>query len=325
MNFFELPPSKRWSVLKYQGERLAEVWFKPQGDPLTLVLRIFRESLHIPGAEKQCTFANLIKAMSVTREMIASWQQDGDVHEGMDGNPEFKDLFAGLPADVDHLDVYVFLKSPLTAAPETPQLTTESQPPLAAAASEAASEAEISDAQWIDYETRWKAILGLEAAIDTQRISMESLVVQMENSFKKQLSIEDKLHALRGDISNWTKAKSRIHTALPKMRDFIHRSVWAAGAPEWRKMETIFKENIEPRIPFASTFDIVSELELLQKARHILQSYGKTVYQESRAIATECENTLRTLQSNALANAKQKKSANSGGKFFKDVRKVTGA
>src|SRR5207244_13202942 len=96
-------------------------------------------------------------------------------------------------------------------------------------------EGEISDletpaAQWQDLGARWKTILGLEAAMDTMRINMETLLAEMEASLKKTLSIEEKLHALRADVALWNKTKNRVHHALPKLREVIHRFIWAVGA-----------------------------------------------------------------------------------------------
>jgi hypothetical protein len=49
VGFWEQPPSKQWAALKFRGEPLAEVWFKPQGEPSALTFRIPQESFHLPG------------------------------------------------------------------------------------------------------------------------------------------------------------------------------------------------------------------------------------------------------------------------------------
>jgi hypothetical protein len=36
MKFSEQPPSEQWAALKYRGEKLAEVWFKPEGEPFSI-------------------------------------------------------------------------------------------------------------------------------------------------------------------------------------------------------------------------------------------------------------------------------------------------
>lgn len=59
MNFSERPPSTRWAALKYDGERFAEVWFKPDGEPNGLTLRIPQESFTIAGAGPRLTAENL--------------------------------------------------------------------------------------------------------------------------------------------------------------------------------------------------------------------------------------------------------------------------
>ena len=49
MNFSERPPSTQWAALKYRGEKFAEVWFKPEGEPFALTFRIPQRSFQIPG------------------------------------------------------------------------------------------------------------------------------------------------------------------------------------------------------------------------------------------------------------------------------------
>src|SRR6516162_7330900 len=49
VSFFEQPPSNQWAALTFRGERIAEVWFKPDGEPFALVFRIPQSSFQIPG------------------------------------------------------------------------------------------------------------------------------------------------------------------------------------------------------------------------------------------------------------------------------------
>ena len=49
-------------------ERFAEVWFKPEGEPLALTFRIPQESFHIPGMGQLLTADNLLKAANATKK-----------------------------------------------------------------------------------------------------------------------------------------------------------------------------------------------------------------------------------------------------------------
>src|ERR1041385_6789203 len=91
MSFHELPPSKQWSVLRYKGQRFAEVWFKPEGEPLGLTFRIPQEGFQVPGMGEQLTMENLLKAVGVAPEEVESWRS-GDLSDpGMQGaNPDFR-------------------------------------------------------------------------------------------------------------------------------------------------------------------------------------------------------------------------------------------
>ena len=173
-----------------------------------------------------------------------------------------------------------------------------------------------ASAQWQDLEARWKAILGIEAAVDNMRASIEGLLLQMEAALKRTLTIEEKSYAVRADIAQWERAKNRVHYVLPRMRDFIHRAIWALGSPERKRLGELYKEHIQPQIPFPEMNDVLKQLEDLQKDRQVLSGLGKTVYQESRAIAAEIQGAASTLQNNAKSQ-RIKLANTSKGRFFK--------
>jgi hypothetical protein len=130
----------------------------------------------------------------------------------------------------------------------------------------------------------------------------------MEASFKKTLTTDEKVHALNADVLQWNKAKSRVHYALPKVREFIHRATWAMGAPERKKLGELFKKHIQSHIPFPQMDRVSVELDHLLKDRQVLSAHGVAVHQECNSIATDIQGALRTLQSNAAANARKKRS-----------------
>lgn len=175
---------------------------------------------------------------------------------------------------------------------------------------------EISAAKWQDLEARWKAILGIEAATDSLRVSIEGTLSQLEASLKKTLTIEEKSYALRADIAQWERAKNRVHYMLPRMKDFIHRAIWALGSPERKRLGELYKERIQPQIPFPEMNEILKQLEDLQKDWQVLSGLGKAVHQESRAISAEVAGAVSTLQNNAKAQ-RIKLANTSKSRFFK--------
>ena len=301
MNFSEQPPSKQWAALKYRGDKFAEVWFKPEGEPFTLTFRIPQESFQIPGMGELLTTENLLKAVGIATEEVESWRHEGASDSGTNGSgSELRHPLPPPPQDVPHLNLYVRLK-----------------PPPQAVAPDEGCEPEIPEAKWQDLEARWNAILGLEASMDTLRMSMEALRAEMEASSRKTLTGEEKVNALNADVAQWNKAKSRVVYALPKAREFIHRATWAAGTPERKKLEELFKNHIRPRIPFPQIDQAVDELESLLKERQVLSAQGVSVYQECKSITADVEGALRTLQINAAAKATKKRGATGArGKSF---------
>jgi hypothetical protein len=291
VNFSEQLPSKQWAVLKYRGERFAEVWFKPGGEPFALTFRIPQGSFQIPGMGQQLTGENLLKAVGIATEEVESWRHEGASHSGMNGpNSELRHPLPPPPQDVTHLNLYVSLKPPhQTVAPHE------------------SCEPEIPEAKWQDLETRWNAVLNLEGGMDSLRISMEGLRTEMEASSRKTLTADEKINAMNADVAQWNKAKSRVRYAMPKVREFIHRSTWAACTPERKKLEELFKNYIRPRIPFPQMDKVAKQLDNLLKDRQVLSAHGMSVYQECKSISADVQGALRTMQSNAAANATKKR------------------
>jgi len=193
----------------------------------------------------------------------------------------------------------------------------EQDPSAQAAARGESGQPGVPPEKWQALEALWKAILGLEASIESLRLSMDGLRAELEAAFKKSLTVEDKVHALQADVAQWTKAKSRVHYALPKVREFIHRATWAAGVPERKRLEEVVRTHIEPRVPFPEVDQVREQLEHLQKDRQVLFGQGNTVSQECRAISAEIQRALSTLQRNAADRARKERSARrEKGKYF---------
>jgi hypothetical protein len=290
VNFSEQPASKQWAALKYRGEPFAYVWLKPEGEPFALTFRIPQASFQLPGMDQLLTTDNLLKAVGIAAEEVESCHEDAS-DAGMNGaGPELSRPLAPPPPDSPHLDLYVRLK-----------------PPPQAAASEESGAPEVSEEKWQDLEGRWKAIQDLEACMDTLRISMEGLRAEMEASSRTMLTGDEKVHAFNADVAQWNKAKSRIVYSLPKLRDYIHRSTWAAGTPERKKLDEIFKNHIRPRVPFPEIDKVLEQLEHLLKDRQGLYAHGVSANQEGKSVTAEVQGALRTLKSNAASNAVKKR------------------
>ena len=117
MNFSEQPPSKQWAALTSRGERIAEVWFKPEGEPSALVFRIPRGSFQIPGIGPRLTAENLLRAVAIATDEVESWRPGGPSGSAPDGaGPGLTDPLPQPPHDATHLEVHVRLRPPPRAA-----------------------------------------------------------------------------------------------------------------------------------------------------------------------------------------------------------------
>src|SRR5262249_14714734 len=152
------------------------------------------------------------------------------------------------------------------------------------------------------------------------------VATEMEALSKRTLTAEEKVHALGADVARWTKAKSRVHYAVPKVREFIHRATWATGAPEWKALEEYFRHDAPLEILMTQVDKLREQLENLLKDRQVLAAHGVMVSQECENITTDMESAFTTLQENAATNArKNARATQPQSKFFKDVRRMTGA
>lgn len=305
MTFAEQPPSKHWAALKYRGEKFAEVWFKPEGEPLALAFRIPQESFQIPGMDQQLTMENLLRAVAVAPEEVESWQQDEASQSGMGGsNPGFQAPLAP-PQQAAYVEIFVRLSPPPTlstqATEEADGGTNELEVPV----------------NWHDLEARWRTILVLETALESLRMGMESLQTEMETALRQTLTLEEKTHALRADVALWDRAKKRVQFAVPKVKDFIHRATWAMGSPERKRLEAVYKEHIHPHIPFPQLNEVLKQLEDLQKDRQVLTGLGKSVYHECKAMSAEIQGALKTLHNNAVTAAQKKRGEDVSKKRFR--------
>jgi hypothetical protein len=293
VNFSERLPSSEWEPLEHPREEIADAWFKPEGDPLALVFRVPRSRFQVADLSQLLTVEDLLTAAAVANEEVDSWEFRDEAHSGMDGtNLELKRVLPSPPPDETHLTVRVRLKPPGRAAARTD-----------------GGAPDVPPEQWQALDALWKSILGLEAAIDALRLSLDGVRIEMEAAFKKSLNVDEKVHALQADVAQWTKAKSRVHYALPKVREFVHRATWASAVPERKRLEEVVKNHIEPRVPLPQLDEVREQLGHLQKDRQVLFAQGNAVNQECRGILAEIQRAVSTLQRNAADRQRQKRSA----------------
>jgi hypothetical protein len=336
MRFSELRPSEKWAALKYRDETIAEVWFKPEGQPFALTFRIPQQTFQVPEMAQALTVENLLKSVGTAAEEVESWRQGDFSHS--ESSAEFREPLMPPPSDTEHLNIHVILKPPSQpttdsewskpeAAPKSKDLQisgrSEERPNQVTAVNEG-GQAEIASTKWQDLESRWNAILGLEAMIETLRLTLEGVRVELESLSKTTLSPEERLYARKDDVSRWTRARTRVHFVLPKLKEFVHRATWAVAAPERKMLDELFRESVEPDLAMDQMVRIGDQLENLLKDRQILSAQGVTVQQECQTISSAIHESLRILQSNAAVNKNRKQRGVRGGKFFKDVRKLSG-
>jgi hypothetical protein len=201
------------------------------------------------------------------------------------------------------------------------------KPPPGAVAFDENDDPDTRAKKWQDLEGRWGVVLSVEATVNNLRQTLEGLQGELQNALQKSLTVEEKVHARNMDVAHWNKEKSRAHFALPKVREFIHRATWALSTPERKALAAYFKEEDEkPDMALGEMNRLADQVESLLKDRQVLFANGTKVFQECKSISADIQSALRTLHSNAAANKERKRRATAAkSKFFKDVRKWSGA
>ncbi|MBX9585393.1 MAG: hypothetical protein K2X87_34225 [Gemmataceae bacterium] len=301
MRFSERAPSSAWAALKYNGEALAEAWFKPEGDPLAVVFRVPQGRPGDAEVRRRLTIQALLRTVGVAAEEVEGWRVGDESDWNTDPtDPGLRRPLPLPPPGESDLAIHVRLKPP---APE--------------AAPAELGESEVPPEKWQALDALWQAVLALEAGIAATRMSVDGLRAELESACRRSLAPDEKVNALQADVALWNKAKSRVHYTLPKLREFIHRATWATAAAERKRLEEVVKNHIEPRVPFPEVDRVREELEHLQKDRQVLSAQGNAVYQEGRGLAAEIQRTLGALQRNAADRARAKRDPGRGkGKFF---------
>jgi hypothetical protein len=299
LDFAEVPPSRQWQALKYRGEPCAEVWFKPENQPLALAFRVPRASFDNEELAELLTAANLLGSVGISVELVDSWRiENAGGKATADAPPTLEASLPRPEEQAEQLHLLVQLKP-------TPKEVAQSESP-----------SDIPEAKWNEIESRWNAVLGLEASLETLRISVEGARAELDSASRRVLTGDDKIYAMNADVAQWSKAKNRALFALPKAREFIHRATWATSSPERKKLEELFRTHIRGRVPFPDADQVLEQLEHLLKERQVLAAHGTTVLQDCKAIAAEVQGCLRTLQTNASANAiRRRAAANSRGRL----------
>lgn len=163
--------------------------------------------------------------------------------------------------------------------------------------------------KWHALDSCWRSIVGLEANVESLRLTMESLRGEMERAFNQSLGFDERLHASPADVAQWNSAKNRLHYALPKAREFTHRASLALTGAERKRLGELHQNHIAPRVPFPRMDQELEHLEHLLKDRQVLLAQGNAAQQECRSALAGVEGALSTLRRNAADNARRKASA----------------
>ena len=152
-------------------------------------------------------------------------------------------------------------------------------------------------------------VLGLEISPANVAIARENAVTNGVSGRVDFILSDSYAPISPADRAALDQLAGRVHFVLPKVKEFVHRATWAPALPERKRLEEVFRNHVEPRVPFPEVDKVREELEHLLKARQVLFAQGSSVAQECRSITSEINRTLSTLLRNAAENARRKRDA----------------
>ena len=282
MDFSKRAPSTKWTTLTYEGAVVAQVWFKPEGNPVGLQFLMPTRAFQLPDLENHLTMANLLKTVQIELKEIQSWTCSGIVHEGMNGtNPDFNKRIGPSSNSSDPVPIDVLLNS--------------------------GHASEITPEQWNDLASRWDKIALLESEISRIRTEAERLCAKLDSLWNTTLTLEDK-YASRLDIAKWEEAKKRIPHLRPELIGFLKS--WNSIAAASIETKSRFVELIKTRNSSFSQMEMsnaLNELESIRKNRQVWISRGNDLCNLAQGVMSRAQVVLGQLKSSAKANFARKK------------------
>jgi len=157
------------------------------------------------------------------------------------------------------------------------------------------------------FEKQWNALLGLEKELESFRSSFKMLIDRLNKLWGMQLSGDDKIYAVSGDVTQWEDRKKQLQFKIPDLQKFLNKL--NAGEPaEMKRLEEIYENYIKSKKAFPQINEELKALEGIRKKRQVLLDEGRRDYAGAQAVASEIQNALNVIKQNAAKAKLEKRS-----------------
>jgi hypothetical protein len=269
VEFAARPASQTWEQVAFADapQSFLWVWFKPQGVPHGLVLRLPDEAWQAG----QWTMRRLLQPTDIEPQSVSMWQLFGATYDSMQGTSPLLNQPIPPPPPGTDPSIFVYVN-----VPQVDPMQYAALPPTTEGACNASETFERIDADWnaiMESETEIKSLR--KQIIDTSR---------RLKTINRDLSTDERGVADSTDTRDWLEARRALRDANLRMsvclKEVDMGDVSSAGQRSY--FENIYQQFVVPRMPF----------ENMQQAQVSFSYHRKMV------------GSLQTGMNNALLNAR---------------------
>ncbi len=266
--FLERAPSTTWEPvsLSPDGTLVIWVWFKPPHAPTSAALRLPLEVWQHRDASQALTVRRLAAAVHI--DWLQSWMVFGQLYPVDERTAALWDVpIPSPPAGVDPL-IVIWSHAPTLAMPP---MMTFAPPPQQTQPVPAGGQDSALLEQMAYY---WTGVLQIESDLRRVRMQLEQAVSRL-SSLNRDLSSDEAGAADNNDKKDWQDARRWLREGAGGLsRSIKEIDVGVlSGAGQRHRFEDMYKQFVQPRIPFAGMAQAAIDFEMFHKsAKNVLQA-----------------------------------------------------
>ncbi|QDU39277.1 hypothetical protein Mal4_36160 [Maioricimonas rarisocia] len=298
MNITQRTPSTTWepAALPDRPHCSVWVWYKPGGAPNDVMIHVPDEAFQAAGGP--ITVRQLIAALGVEASATQNWSFAGMTYDAQGGSNPLLDQ--PLPPSGAWGDPRILIRvgtSPAGTAAAVPMM-----PPLAQAPYPMAGPAGVAPAGAAapmpamptatggvaspefnqlceEFEADWLALIQIERQLESARKQLGSIQGQLQ-SLNRDLNADEALHADNQDKRDWTDARRWLRDSMAHVSRYIrdHDIGVVSAAGQRNRFENVYKQYVEPRVPFDGLAAIHREFVQHRKTALTLLSQMQTTH-----------------------------------------------
>lgn len=296
------PPSANWEpiALEPTGQLVIWVWFRPTTLPNGLILSLPSTLFANSQVAMWLAVRTMIVAAGLEPAQLHGWSVNGMSFDAAGGTSPLLDQPLPAPPMGTNLEVTVWM----IPAVQPAWSDSSSVVPIPVATSVPTSYAAPSNISQSDFQmleavdTSWDGILQLEARISLVRKELTGALSRI-SSLNRDLNSDERRIADSRDIQDWTDARRWLRDS----QALLARSVkeidlgTTSGAGQRHRFEEIYRNHVEPRIPFPGLAQAVNEFEAHRKTvQNVLASAQANVARSGRDAEQRANGVLQRIR-----------------------------